>query len=260
MKLNKHESGAGPNLVLIHGWAMNPAVWDGLMTELVQSYRVICVELPGHGVSDYALPWTLDEVLQALSEQLPECCSIVGWSLGGMLALAYAQRYPKRVDRLVMMASSAKFVQAENWECAQQESVLAAFIKGLESKASMTIKRFLSLQTQGLAQAKEINRQLKDILAKGGEGLYEGLLSGLKVLQQADLRLALLEMTSPVLMILGAKDQLVPLAAGEASLKINPHIQLSIINEASHVPFLSHQAEVVEAIKQFIVTKEYQGE
>jgi len=260
IKLNIHESGAGENLVLIHGWAMNSSIWGGLVAELAQSYRVICIELPGHGASDYALPWSLDEVLQALSEQLPERCSLVGWSLGGMLALAYAQRYAERVDKLVMMASSAKFVQAENWMCAQKESVLEAFMQGLGDNAPVTIKRFLRLQTQGLVQAKEINRQLKETRSRGGEGLYAGLLSGLTVLQKADLRLALAELNCPLLMILGDKDQLVPVEAGEASLKINPRIKLSIINEASHVPFLSHQAEVIESIVPFIATKECQSE
>lgn len=256
IKLNTEEFGAGDNLVLIHGWAMNPSVWDGLVDALAQSYRVTCIELPGHGVSDYALPWSLDEVLQALSEQLPARCSLIGWSLGGMLALAYTQRYPKRVDSLVLMASSAKFVQAEGWACAQQVGVLEAFMQGLSENAPVTIKRFLRLQTQ----VKGISRQLKETLSQGGNGLYEGLLSGLTILQQADLRPALADIRCPLLMILGAKDQLIPASAGEASLKINPDIQLSIIEEASHVPFLSHQTEVVESITQFIAAGERQSE
>jgi len=256
IKLNTQEFGAGDNLVLIHGWAMNPSVWDGLVDALAQSYRVTCIELPGHGLSDYALPWSLDEVLQALSEQLPARCTVVGWSLGGMLGLAYAQRYPERVDSLVLMASSAKFVQTDDWACAQEVGVLEAFMQGLNENASVTIKRFLRLQTQ----IKDINRQLKETLSQGGNGLYEGLLSGLTILQQADLRPALAEIRCPLLMILGAKDKLIPASAGEASLKINSNIQLSIIEEASHVPFLSHQAEVAESIMRFIATGECHGE
>ncbi len=259
IKLNLSESGAGPSLVLIHGWAMNNAVWGAFADELAQSYRVICVELPGHGMSEYTDAWTMDEVLQALHRQLPERSNILAWSLGGMLALAYAQRYPDRVDKLLMMASSACFVQAEGWLCAQEDEVLNAFLHGMVDKPASTIKRFLRLQSQGALEPRLLNRRLNQCLKEGGSGSAEGLISGLRILQQADLRAALVAIACPLLMILGDKDQLIPVAVGAASLELNAGIQLSVIEQASHVPFLSDQAAVLESINQFIATEECRG-
>lgn len=250
--LNVHISGEGPALVLIHGWAMNSLVWGGLLDELKESYQVICVELPGHGKSTHVGPWYLDELLSSLAERLPECCNIVGWSLGGMVALAYADQYPSRVEKLIMLASSAKFVQAKDWENAQPMETLRLFSEGLSGNSFAAIKRFLMLQTQGVASAKKLNLVMRDILRKGGEASKSGLKSGLDILQTIDLRTALKTVKAPLLMIMGGKDQLVPAAAGKESLELNGNINLVVIDEASHVPFLSHPAKVLQAISQFV--------
>lgn len=243
--------------MLIHGWAMNNQVWGEFASTLAKSYRVICVELPGHGDSKHISAWTMDELVGALAQQLPSSCHLLGWSLGGMVALAYARRCPQRVDRLLMMASSAKFVLADDWQCGQQNEVLKAFIEGMVCKPTSTIKRFIRLQTQGLKSSKAVNESLRDARNQGGEGLAAGLLSGLIILQQADLRLALAEISCPALMILGGQDQLIPVEAGEASQAINTRLKLLIIEAATHVPFLSHQTEVLQGIQQFIAIKEH---
>jgi len=257
IKLNITETGSGENVVLIHGWAMNNLVWGDFASTLAQSYRVICVELPGHGGSGDTSAWTMDELVQALAQQLPTSCHLLGWSLGGMIALAYARRYPQRVDRLVMMASSAKFVVADDWHCGQKDEVLTAFIEGMACKPAATIKRFIRLQTQGLKPSKDVNESLRQARNMGGEGLAAGLLSGLITLQQSDLRLALADISCPALMILGGQDQLIPVKAGDASQAINTRLKFLIIEAATHVPFLSHQTEVLKGIQQFIAIEEH---
>ncbi|MBQ0723934.1 MAG: pimeloyl-ACP methyl ester esterase BioH [Cycloclasticus sp.] len=252
IELNLQTFGTGPALVLIHGWAMNSMVWKNLLDELKKTYQIICVELPGHGKSQYAEAWQLDDLLPSLAKQLPERCSILGWSLGGMVSLAYADRYPSRVDKLIMLASSAKFVQSKGWSSAQPMETLTLFSHGLMGDSFTAIRRFLMLQTQGVGSSKKLNLLLRDVLKMGGEASKNGLKSGLDILQYIDLRAALKNIKLPVLMIMGGKDQLVPAAAGKASLEINESIDLTVIEDASHVPFLSHPSDVLKAIKQFI--------
>lgn len=252
IELNLQIVGSGPALVLIHGWAMNSMVWKSLLDELKKTYQIICVELPGHGKSDYTDAWELDDLLPSLAKQLPERCSILGWSLGGMVSLAYADRYPSRVDKLIMLASSAKFVQSKDWTSAQPMEILKLFSQGLMGDSFAAIRRFITLQTQGVGSAKKLNLLLKDVLKQGGEASKNGLKSGLDILQYIDLRAALKDIKLPVLMIMGGKDQLVPAAAGKASLGINDGIDLTVIEEASHVPFLSHPLDVLKAVKKFM--------
>ncbi len=252
IKLNMHVSGKGPNLVLIHGWAMSPLVWQEWLLDLAKSYRVICVELPGHGDSDYRERWQMNELLEAMAEQLPDSCSVLGWSLGGMVALAYAGAYPQRVNKLLMLASSPKFVQSDDWQCATTNSAFDAFSLGIKDKPAMTIKRFIKLQTQGVEQSKEMNAFLRGLVKTNVDDSHEGLVSGLDILRTNDLRGVLKSLTCRILMVLGKKDQLVPVEAGQRSMSLNPNIDLCVINNASHVPFLSHPLQVSQAIDRFM--------
>jgi pimeloyl-[acyl-carrier protein] methyl ester esterase len=256
MRLNIQESGKGPCLVLIHGWAMNNLVWGDWLSDLEKSYRVICVELPGHGDSDYSQRWTMTQLLEAMAAQLPSRCSVLGWSLGGMVALAYSGKYPQRVNRLILLASSAKFVQSNQWRCAQSEETLKAFSRGLLSRPLITIKRFIKLQTQGLASSKRLNDFLSSIVKVSDKGASEGLFSGLDVLCHGDFRELLKNLTCPMLMVLGEKDQLVPVEVAEQSLHINPNIDTLTIEGATHIPFLSHRSDVSQALDQFMLAVE----
>jgi len=254
--LNIQESGEGPNLVLIHGWAMNNLVWQSWLADLEKSYRVICVELPGHGDSEYSEYWGMNELLEAMAAQLPSCCSVLGWSLGGMVALAYASEYPQRVNNLVMLASSAKFVQSADWQYAQLKNTFDVFSNSLVKKPLITIKRFLKLQTEGGELSKEINDFLGSVIKTNDEIPTVGLMSGLDILCNSDLRDLLKNFTCPTMMVLGEKDQLVPVEVGDESININPHVEVRVIEGATHVPFLSHPDEVSDALQQFLPTSE----
>ncbi|MEY4762639.1 MAG: hypothetical protein RLZZ200_2495, partial [Pseudomonadota bacterium] len=84
-------------LVCLHGWGLNLRVFDGLEDLLVASREVHAVDLPGHGAS----PWiperaTLAAQAEQILDVLPDRCALLGWSLGGQLALHLAANCPGR--------------------------------------------------------------------------------------------------------------------------------------------------------------------
>ncbi|PCI21503.1 MAG: pimeloyl-[acyl-carrier protein] methyl ester esterase [Piscirickettsiaceae bacterium] len=251
MKLAIKEGGSGQNLVLLHGWGMNSSIWDSLLPELQRNFNVICVDLPGHGQSKCDATWTMEQFVDVLADQLPKQCVILGWSLGGMLALRYAAKYPSRVSGLIMLASSAKFVRSKDWRQAQPKAVLQIFADKLLENPNASIKRFLLLQTQGMDDQAGLNRLLVQVLANDKLPNLAGLKSGLDILATADLRLDLANITSPLLQILGAKDQLVPLAVAADSKSLSPTMQSVVVKGAAHVPFISHPTETIKAIRAF---------
>src|SRR5258705_2254288 len=105
MDLHVESKGSGRDLVLLHGWGMNAGVWDEIAHELAPYFRVHCVDLPGHGASS-------DEycTLDALAAALPGRVTVCGWSLGGQVALDWALRAPRQAERLVLIASTPRFV------------------------------------------------------------------------------------------------------------------------------------------------------
>jgi pimeloyl-[acyl-carrier protein] methyl ester esterase len=197
----------------------------------------------------------MNELLETMAAQLPQVCTVLGWSLGGMVALAYASKYQERGEKLIMLASSAKFVQSSDWQHAQTEETLGLFIRGAKDNMSATIKRFVSLQTQGVKRQRDEAAVLKGFVVGAINESKNALISGLLILQNSDLRYALKNLNCPLLMMLGEKDQLVPKGVATDSMMINKGIQLCIIEGAAHVPFLSHPKESLRVLQQFMLSE-----
>ncbi len=112
MKLSTETIGAGPDLVLLHGWGMNAAVWSPLVESLKQRFRVTLIEMPGHGGSDYAPEMQrFEDWVDSCLEAAPESAIWIGWSLGGLLAQRAAMKAPGRVNRLAVVTSTPRFVK-----------------------------------------------------------------------------------------------------------------------------------------------------
>ncbi|MFZ4503711.1 MAG: pimeloyl-ACP methyl ester esterase BioH [Methylovulum sp.] len=250
--------GAGKTVILIHGWAMHSGIWQTFAEQLAQHCKVICLDLPGHGYSEKITPFSLtsvsDTILAALAREEP-CCWL-GWSLGATVVLDIAKRYPERVESLVLLAGNPCFIQQVDagqptWP-GMSASRLAHFATQLTENCSATLLRFLLLQVQGLADAKEVCQQLKALTSSVPSPDTETLLGGLAILSTADLRADVAELTQPLLLVLGAKDALVPLAVGPAMVQLQPNVRLCCLASSAHAPFLSQCEETVAAISTFI--------
>ena len=98
------------DVVLIHGWGLHAIVFDDIVPALLERFRVTVVDLPGMGQSplpndDYTLDFLADQVLAIMPEQ----AHLLGWSLGGLVALAMAEKAPQRVESVVTVATSPRF-------------------------------------------------------------------------------------------------------------------------------------------------------
>ena len=120
--LHAESSGNGAPLVFWHGWAANLRVFDALRADLNDQWRTTAVDLPGHGRSRWdfgsapADPQRLaDQLLSPLLALLPLRSTLVGWSLGGQLALRAAALAPERVARLVLIGTTPCCVRAGDW-------------------------------------------------------------------------------------------------------------------------------------------------
>lgn len=240
------------HLVMLHGWGMNATVWDGCPTcwsDLTQ-HRI---ELPGHGQSPF--PPALNNLwawADACLEAAPERAVWLGWSLGGLVAMAAALRAPKRVAGLVLLTATPRFVTAEDWTPAMPEATLEQFHDGLTADPSGTLGRFLALQVRGSDAARETLRTLKQELATRPEPNPDALSLGLDLLRDEDLRGQLPDIRCPALWLFGSHDALVPAGAAERVELLMPGAQTHVIRGAAHAPHLSHPQETAEAIAAFL--------
>ena len=238
--------GKGPPLVLIHGWAMHSGLFAPLLPRLVGDYRVHLVDLPGHGRSATVSPYALDTVAAAVLEAVAraagsaEPATVLGWSLGGAVAMHLALNSAERVARVVLVATTPCFVARSGWPHAMAETTLRRFGNELTGSYRLTLQRFIALQVQGSDHARAVLSRLRVQLFAHGEPSAEALHDALELLVRTDMRAEVAAISQPAVVIAGGRDMLVPAAASEALARMLPHASFELIPGAAHAPFLSH--------------------
>jgi pimeloyl-[acyl-carrier protein] methyl ester esterase len=130
--------------------------------------------------------------------------------------------------------------------------LLDDFAENLQANCQATLLRFLSMQINGLEDSKALLKELKKSVAECAAPSHDTLQAALDILKQADMRPVLSGLKQPVSVILGARDTLVPVAVGQKIQQLNAGCELAIIDRAGHVPFLSHQQELLAIISRFM--------
>ncbi len=251
-RLYVESAGAGAPLVLLHGFAMHGGIFEPLLPALSTRYRVHVVDLPGHGRSAPGGADDLASLAQAVAAALPdvdEPATLLGWSLGGQVALQMATAHPSRIRRLVLVATSPAFVRRADWPHAMAAETLDRFGGELRADYRLTLLRFLTLQVQGSDDGRRTLAALRQRFFERDAPAGPSLDSALRLLKQSDLREALPGIRVPSLVIAGDRDTLVPLAATEALARALPDAAHATIVGAAHAPFLSHPRAFLDVLR-----------
>ena len=254
MSLHVESTGSGPPLVALHGWAMHSGLWEPALPRLASRFRVHRVDLPGHGWSPPVAPTTLAGIAAAVAEHfasLPEPPTVLGWSLGGAVALQWALDRPDAVARLVLVATTPCFVARDDWPHAMDSETLRRFGDELAVSYRSTLQRFVTLQLQGSEHAREILAQMREQLFARGAPTRLNLEHALEALAAIDLRPRVGAITQPALVIAGERDTLVPAAAGAWLAAALPAGRFASVAGAAHAPFLSHPEAFFAASEAF---------
>ena len=253
--LHVESVGCGPPLVLLHGWAMHSGMWGSLVARLAPRFRLHAIDLPGHGHSPGLAPWGLEAAVGAVDELVPHDegpVAVLGWSLGGMLALSWAAAAPQRVGRLALIATTPSFIAREDWPQAMSAQTLARFGDELRVDYRLTLLRFLTLQMAGGDDARATLAALRTHLFARKPPSPAALEGALAVFEATDLRGMAPSIRQPTLVIAGDRDTLTPIAAGEWLARHLPHARLAAIAGAAHAPHLSHPDAVFTALRDFL--------
>ncbi len=245
--------GQGPDLVMLHGWSMHSAVWHDLTNELAKNFTLHLVDLPGHGQSSWKQgDLELSVLVNNLAMELPETAYWLGWSLGGLISLAFVELFPERVRKLILMAATPCFVQKDDWSCTMDAMIFKQFADNLNVNQTETLQRFLLLQARGSDHSRNTIRQLGEQLAIENPPGSDALQAGLKLLIETDMRKQFSDLTFPVQMILGDRDTLIPEEMLLAAKQLQPDVDLSLLSGAGHAPFISQPVECQKLIESFI--------
>jgi len=249
-QLYKETFGAGPDLVLLHGWGMNSTIWQPVLPSLAKNCRVTCIDLPGHGRSP-EMEWPPDQVIDLLLDVAPSRAYWMGWSLGGMLAAMVAAKYPERVTGLITVSASPRFTQTNDWPSAMPEDQLLSFVQELEQDPSTVLKRFIALQFLGAYVDKQTIRRLQHEVGSQPASI-RALQQGFELLRLLDLREVFAGVQSPMLGLFGEHDRLVPARVARAIKTLNPSMQTHVFAQAGHAPFISHPTQFLGQVTSFV--------
>jgi pimeloyl-[acyl-carrier protein] methyl ester esterase len=228
-------------------------VWTATLDRLANNFTVTCIDLPGHGRSD--MPeneYSLASLSAIIAPYLPARASIIGWSLGGMLAMQLALDQPQNIHRLVLIGGTPQFIRSEDWPHGVDPLLLSQLADDLQNRLHETILRFLAIQSLGSRAAREEIRHLKEQVFRYGDPNPMALSGGLAILQSINLRPRLREIHCPVLLISGEHDKLMPGSGARVMAESLPDAQLAIFKGAGHAPFLSHPELFHQTLESFL--------
>jgi pimeloyl-ACP methyl ester carboxylesterase len=252
-KIHYKEAGSGPVVVLLHGLGGNSDNWVFNVGALSHKFRVVVPDQVGFGRSDkplvnYRVATYVDFLDKFLSELKVERATIVGNSMGGWVAAAYALRHPAKVERLVLV-DAAGFAPPKEFDLATLSGLNPSTRDAMKQLAGMVFFNPL-LKTDAA-----VDMMLAQRLSAGDgytiQSLVESIHRGEDML---DGKLAAIK--QPVLLVWGREDGLTTLAReGERFKREIPHAQLVVFEQCGHVPQVEKAAEFNAAVLKFLAAR-----
>ncbi|MCO5787303.1 transporter [Pseudomonas sp. G11-1] len=227
------------NITLLPGWALAPQNMQPLREALLERLSDINVDiLPLPAIQLSSLETDLSSLAQRIKPGV-----LIGWSLGGMLAVQLHRRFPEHFGQVATLAANACFVERKSWAAAMPTETFKAFYNDYREAPEKTLKRFGLLVAQGSADARQLAKQLT-----WDNQDPEQRLHGLAVLGMLDNRVALSKPTQPMLHCLGAQDALLPEAVAQDLAMLHEGSRVAIHSHASHALPLEQPLWLAEEI------------
>lgn len=239
-------------IVLLHGWGVNGKSWQPLLPSLQKIADVWVVDLPGFGLSKTISEFSSSTILKQLKEQLPERMCLLGWSLGGILAVEFAAMNPTRISKLITLAANACFVEKKHWPKAMPKAVNKTFNRSFASNYTATLKHFYTLLAQGSLSRRELIKNMSKECALTTENINPAWAQALEHLSACDNTAAFKSLRVAGLHLLAENDALVPVAAAIELKALNAKQQLEVVPNACHALHWDYPELVMEKITKFL--------
>lgn len=256
IELNVRRQGNGPALLLLHGFTGSGATWQPFDWP---GFEIVAVDLPGHGESDkparaerYRMERCLEDLVALLDELGVERAAVLGYSMGGRVALHLALHAPERLWALVIESASPGIEsEAERAERRRSDGELADSI--MRDGVAPFVDRWQAIplfasQSRLSADARERLRQQR--LRNDAAGLANSL-RGLGAGEQQPVYDRLDEIATPALLLAGADDAKYR-AIAERTAGALPNARLQIVPEAGHAVHLEQPQAFSAAVREFL--------
>ncbi len=251
-KIHYTDQGRGQVILLLHGYLETSEVWDGFSLKLAEKFRVISPDLPGHGQSDiFGETHTMEHMAGIIKELLEsleiEKAFLTGHSLGGYVALAFAERFPEKLSGYCLFHSHPLADSPEALEKREREINLVKAGKKDLMYPDNVVKMFAASNLKKFNASLERSKQIASSIQS------EGIIAVLKGMMARPSRLSVMrEGRVPCLWILGAMDNYIDCKLVQTKVKLPQNAELAVLNNSGHMGFIEEEEKSLEILTEFV--------
>lgn len=243
------DEGKGKTIVLLHGFLENKTMWQAYTAILNDNFRVVTIDLLGHGKSDcmgyiHTMEDNAEIVNHVLNELKIEKTTLLGHSMGGYVALAFAEIYPEKTTGLLLLNSTAKEDSSERK--INRTRAAKAVKQNFSAFVNMAISNLFSERNRDRLQ-KEIEHIKNEALKTPLQGVVASL-EGMKI--RKDRQFLLKEFTFPIVLLLGKKDPVLNYEETVLQIK-NTTVKLHTFDDG-HMSSIENKEELTIFLADFL--------
>ena len=255
--IHYHISGSGKTVLLLHGFGEDSQVWKDQVDFLSPHFRVVVPDIPGSGGSDLIPNANIETYAEVVREimnhelaELPateQTFSLIGHSMGGYVAIAFAEKFPGMLDRLGFVHSS---VFADNTEKKETRKKAIDFINNNSPHA------FLKTSTPALFTkdfAEKNPSKVEGLIEAGKQFTAAALIQYYEaMIARPDRSGILKQFPKPVLFVIGEHDMAIPLETSLQQCYLASHSEVHILHESAHMGMWEETDKVNDILLKFL--------
>ncbi|HEX6271313.1 MAG TPA: alpha/beta hydrolase [Anaerolineales bacterium] len=235
--------GKGKPLVLLHGYPLDHHLWDEVVPLLEDTFDIITPDLRGFGESTtvdtfYVMDDYASDIAALLDQLGIQQTAIVGHSMGGYVALAFARLYPERVSGLGLVSSQVPADPPDRKE-GRYKSAAEVSERGIGGVVETMASKFTS--------DKRLQAFARETMQRQQSTAYIGALRAMA--ERVDSAPMLSSFKFPVVIVHGKADELIPIDRAREVKEVVPHAHLVELESAGHIPMLEAKEETARALK-----------
>jgi pimeloyl-ACP methyl ester carboxylesterase len=244
------DTGKGRVIVLIHGFLCSHEVWSEFVKKLSKKFRVIAIDLPGHGETPsigyhHSMELLAQSVKAVLDKAGVRRYIVVGHSMGGYAALTFAELYPENISGLCLFNSTAYADSEEKKK--DREKVIRLVKKEHRHYVSEAVNGLFA--PENIPKLRNEVEKVKKIASKISRQSIINSLEGMKERKSRDMILRFAEF--PVLFIIGKKDGVINYETMYAQMALCKYPSVVMLEDSGHMGFYEAPEETLKALESF---------
>jgi pimeloyl-ACP methyl ester carboxylesterase len=250
-KIHYRLNGKGRAVVLLHGFLESEKIWEYHAKLLSENYKVVCIDLPGHGKSDcfgyvHSMELMADSVNEVLRSLGLRRYVMIGHSMGGYVALAYAEKYPAHLKGLALFQSTSLADSPEKQ--ADRDRVAKLIPAKKEAFIQEAIPRLFASSF-----IKRHPEWPKRLIAMAMETSHRGIIAATLGMKNRKSSIELIrKLKCPIALIQGRHDKILPPKIHQELWKEASTGQLYLLDSSGHIGMIEEPEKTLEHLKNFI--------